>query len=176
LRRGESEYNASVSRGDPGLYDLLDDKKKVTHGGGHGQVEICDLLTITRELIHVKVYGKSSVLSHLFAQGFVSGQLLQIDADFRKKARDQLAPTHQALIEPAEKPEAGAFTIVYAIISEQPGPGLHLPFFSRVNLNNTRKVLLGYGFKVELLKISVNDAYAKTIKGPPKKVTKAASR
>ena len=34
--------------------------------------------------------------------------------------------------------------------------------------------LRGYGFKVELLKVSVNDAFAKTTKAPPKKGKKAA--
>jgi uncharacterized protein (TIGR04141 family) len=47
------------------------------------------------------------------------------------------------LIDAATKPAPDAFTIVYAIISEEPGAGLHLPFFSRVNLNNTRKILRG---------------------------------
>ena len=170
---GEGAYNESVALLDPATYDLLDDKKKIMHGGGHGQVEICDLLTLNRELIHVKMYGKSSVLSHLFAQGFVSGQLIQIDAEFRQKVKDQLSVTHKALIDAATKPAFEAFTIVYAIISDKPGAELHLPFFSRVNLNNTRKILRGYGFKVELLKVPVNENYAKTVKAPPKKGKKA---
>lgn len=171
---GEGEYNAQVAALEPTIYDLLDDKKKVMHGGGHGQVEICDLFSINRELIHVKMYGKSSVLSHLFAQGFVSGQLIQIDSEFRKKVCAQLSLTHRALLEVDPKPEHESFTITYAIISDAPGAALHLPFFSKVNLVNTRKVLRGFGFKVELLKIAVNDVYAKTTKIPPKKGKKTA--
>lgn len=144
------------------------------HGGGHGQVEICDLLSIKRELIHVKMYGKSSVLSHLFAQGFVSGQLIQIDSEFRKKVRAQLSPTHAELLSVDSKPEYESFTITYAVISDSPGPELHLPFFSKVNLVNTRKVLRGFGYKVELLKIPVNEVYAKTTLIPPKKGSKKA--
>jgi len=172
---GEGAYNASVASAEPALYALLDDKKKIMHGGGYGQVEVCDLLSSQRELIHVKMYGKSSVLSHLFAQGFVSGQLIQIDPEFRQKMRDQLAPSHQGLIDVGSKPAPDAFTVVYAIISEEPGPALHLPFFSRVNLNNTRKILRGYGFKVELLKIAVNDTYAKTTIAPTKKSKKGGA-
>ena len=81
---GEGAYNASVAAAEPARFALLDDNK-VMHGGGHGQVEVCDLLSINRELIHVKIYSKSSVISHLFAQGFVSGQLIQTDPEFRKK-------------------------------------------------------------------------------------------
>ncbi|WP_213955953.1 TIGR04141 family sporadically distributed protein [Variovorax sp. dw_954] len=171
---GEGAYNTEVAALHPNIYDLLDDKKKVMHGGGHGQVEICDLFSIDRELIHVKMYGKSSVLSHLFAQGFVSGQLIQIDSKFREKVRAQLAPTHRELLKIDPKPEHESLTITYAVISDAPGADLHLPFFSRVNPVNTRKVLRGFGFKVELLKIAVNDLYAKTVKIPPKKGKKAA--
>jgi len=166
---GEGKYNARVAALEPKRYALLDDTKKVMHGGGHGQVEICDLLSIDKELIHVKVYGKSSVFSHLFAQGFVSGQLIQIDRDFRKKVRAQLSPPFDELITEEARPGEGEFTVVYAVISESKEEALTLPFFSRVNLNNTARVLRGLGYKVELLKIAVNEMYAKTKKLPPKK-------
>ena len=166
---GEGAYNTNVAAAEPTRYALLDDTKKVMHGGGHGQVEICDLLSIDRELIHVKLYGKSSAFSHLFSQGFVSGQLIQIDADFRQKVRGQLVAPFVDLIDVEKKPRQDEFTVVYAVISEDKGGTLHLPFFSRVNLNNTAKVLRGFGYKVELLKIPVDDFYAKTTKLPPSK-------
>lgn len=164
---GEGTYNASIAAAEPERYALLDDKKKVMHGGGHGQVEICDLLSIDRELIHVKIYGRSTVLSHLFAQGFVSGQLIQIDQEFRQKVRGQLAAPFVDLLEVDKKPGQDEFAVVYAIISEEPGETLHLPFFSRVNLNNTAKVLRGFGYRVQVSKIPVDGVYAKTIKLPP---------
>jgi hypothetical protein len=46
---------------------------------------------------------------------------------------------------------------------------LYLPFFSRVNLNNTRRILEGYGYKVELLKIEDDTGSATTGKAPPKR-------
>jgi uncharacterized protein (TIGR04141 family) len=166
---GEGAYNAAVAAADPDRYVLLDDKNKIMHGGGHGQVEVCDLLSIDRELIHVKHYAKSSVLSHLFAQGFVSGQLIQIDGDFRKKIRQKLKSPFKAFFDADAKPSPDDFTIVFGVISEAKGPKLHLPFFSSVNLNNTAKILSGYGYEVQLLKIDVDDDYAKTAKIPPKK-------
>jgi len=164
---GEGTYNAGVAAIEPARYALLDDKKKVMHGGGHGQIEICDLLSIDRELIHVKLYGKSNVFSHLFSQGFVSGQLIQIDPEFRQKVRGQLSAPFVDLIQTDKKPNQDEFTVVYAVISDEKGAKLRLPFFSRVNLNNTAKVLRGFGYKVELLKIPVDDLYAKTTKLPP---------
>lgn len=165
--KGEGAYNASVVAAEPARYALLDDKKKVMHGGGHGQVEICDLFSIDRHLVHVKIYGKSSILSHLFAQGFVSGQLIQIDSEFRKKVKMQLNAPFSELIEVERKPLQDEFTVVFAVISDASGDRPHLPFFSRVNLNNTVKVLKGFGFKVELLKIDVDESYSKTKLIPP---------
>lgn len=165
---GEGSYNARVAATLPKQYALLDDKKKVMHGGGHGQVEICDLLSIDRELIHVKIYGKSAVLSHLFAQGFVSGQLIQIDSEFRKKVIAQLASPFSDLFQIDSKPSQDEFTIVFAIISDAKEKEVYLPFFSRVNLNNTVKILKGFGYKAELLKIVVDETYSKTVKIPSK--------
>lgn len=163
---GEGAYNAAIASAKPNQYALLDDIHKIFHGGGHGQVEVCDLLSVDRELIHVKIYSKSSVLSHLFAQGFVSGQLIQIDPGFRKKIHDKLKPPFRSLISSGQKPSQDDFTIVYAIISSVKGP-LHLPFFSRVNLNNTAKILKGFGYKVQLLKVEMDEIFAKTLKAPP---------
>lgn len=164
---GEGEYNLRVAATLPDQYALLDDKKKIMHGGGHGQVEVCDLLSKNRELIHVKMYAKSSVLSHLFAQGFVSGQLIQIDPAFRTKVRNKLPEQFAPLMPTDEKPQQDQFTIVYAIVSADSGD-LHLPFFSRVNLNNTTRILKGFGYRVELLKISVDPLHAKKVTEPPK--------
>ncbi|MBS1196503.1 MAG: hypothetical protein H6R18_288 [Proteobacteria bacterium] len=172
---GEGTYNADVAKTEPELYALLDDTKKIMHGGGYGQVEICDLLSIDGELIHVKMYGKSSVFSHLFAQGFVSGQLIQIDPEFRQKVRGQLVAPFINLIRVDEKPTQDELTIVYAVISNAKEKNLYLPFFSRVNANNATKVLKGYGYKVELLKIGVDEMHSKTTKIPPKKKSKKAA-
>lgn len=158
---GEGKYNQNVCATYADTYALLDDRNKISHGGGHGQVEVCDLFSIHKQLVHVKVYGKSSVFSHLFSQGFVSGQLLQIDTEFRRKVKEKLSNPFDALINVAARPKEKEFTVVYAVISDTPGE-LYLPFFSRVNLNNTRKVLEGFGFNVELLKIDVDETFAKT--------------
>ncbi|MBF3905864.1 TIGR04141 family sporadically distributed protein [Burkholderia pseudomallei] len=166
---GEGAYNAEIAKSNPSGYALLDDKNKIMHGGGHGQVEVCDLLSINRELIHVKIYSKSSVMSHLFAQGFVSGQLIQTDSKFREKILSKLDGDFKNIFQVNKNPEKGEFTIVYAVISEEPGEALYLPFFSRVNLNNTRKILVGFGYNVELLKISVDEMYAKTTEVPKNK-------
>ena len=172
----EGDYNRYVSQLDPTEYALLDDKNKVFHGGGRGQVEICDLFSSKKNLIHIKRYGKSSVLSHLFSQGFVSGQLLQLDRDFRAKMKSKLPISFKPLIHEECRPGDQEFTITFAVISEDQSEHLHLPFFSRVNINNTDKILRGYGFKVELLKIKVDQFFAKTTKCPKIEAPKKRKR
>lgn len=166
---GEGKYNKDVCVKHPAQFALLDDKNKIFHGGGRGQVEVCDLFSIDKQLVHVKIYGKSSVFSHLFSQGFVSGQLLQLDVEFRKKVKAKLAWPFSDLIDVGTGPKEKEFTVVFAVISDSPEKVLYLPFFSRVNLNNTWKVLRGFGFNVQLLKIAVDPVYAKTKKCPTKK-------
>lgn len=159
---GEGSYNTRVVEANPHQYALLDDKNKISHGGGHGQVEVCDLLSIDKELIHVKRYGKSNVFSHLFSQGYVSGQLLQLDAEFRRKVKERLTPPFDGLINVETRPAEKEFTIIFAVISDSAGADLYLPFFSRVNLNNTARTLKGFGYNIELLKIHVDDKFSKT--------------
>lgn len=173
---GEGKYNKDVCDKHPAQFALLDDKNKVSHGGGHGQVEVCDLFSIDKQLVHVKIYGKSSVFSHLFSQGFVSGQLLQLDAEFRRKVKTKLASPFSELINVESRPKEDEFTVVYAVISDSPEKVLHLPFFSRVNLNNTWKALKGFGFNVQLLKIAVDPVYAKTKKCPSQRQTRGRER
>ena len=147
----------------------MDDKKRIFHGGGQGQVEFCDLFSKDKELIHIKKYGQSTVFSHLFSQGFVSGQLLQLDGQFRKKVVARMKPPFSNLINTSVRPADKEYTIVFGIISDSQGDDVYLPFFSRVNLNNATKTLWGFGYKVELLKIKVSESFAKTKFIPPAK-------
>jgi uncharacterized protein (TIGR04141 family) len=166
---GEGKYNSDVAKNYPESFVLLDDKNKIFHGGGHGQIEVCDLFSKDKQLIHIKIYGKSSIFSHLISQGFVSGRLLQLDSEFRNKVKNKLQAPFNKLIEVDRRPNENEFTIIYGIISESEGDDLYLPFFSRVNLNNTTKTLKGFGYNVELLKIFVDDTCAKKKICAPKK-------
>lgn len=144
----EGEYNRKVYAGDKKFFSLVD-ANLIPYGGGHSKVEVCDLLTADRHLIHVKKYGGSSVLSHQFAQAAVSGELLFMDADFRKAA-NKLLPTSKRIskdFRPAD------YEVVLAIITWSKKK-LTLPFFSRVNLRIATQRLRGFGYKVTLLPIA----------------------
>jgi uncharacterized protein (TIGR04141 family) len=51
----------------------------IRHGGGHSQIEFCDLYSIDRDMVHIKPCFGSGVLSHLISQAAVSGQSFKSD-------------------------------------------------------------------------------------------------
>lgn len=156
----EEEYNRRVASSDPKTFALLD-RKLISFGGGYSRVEFCDLYTDSQDIIHIKRYGGSSVLSHLFAQGTVSGQLFVTDQEFRK-AVNSLLPRSHKMSDSGPRPDAGQFTIVYGVVSRESGTSLTLPFFSRLNLKHAARMLQGFGYKVAVAKIHIDDAVSKT--------------
>lgn len=151
--KDEGSYNTKVHEENPAYFALMD-RKIIRHGGGGGQIEFCDLYTTDRHFIHVKRYGGSSVLSHLFSQGTVSARLFLSDREFREKANQELPSTHK--IENVEsKPEAGRHEVVYAIASTHASGNPQLPLFSKINLRNNYNHLRTYGMKASLRYIQI---------------------
>lgn len=156
----EGAYNSSIAEEEPEVYAKMD-KENIHHGGGYSKIEFCDLYTNSRKIIHVKRYGASSVLSHLFSQGVISGELFQVDREFRSKVNRKLPDTHK-LKDVDAHPRRGEYTVVFAIVSDSDGDELTLPFFSRLNVKHAARRLEGYGYQVMLAKIKVNDIFRKT--------------
>ena len=145
--KDESRYNRRIAKSE-GFF--LFDRRNIRHGGRRSQIEPCDLLTKDRYLIHTKRYSGSSVLSHLFAQGYVSGSLLAEDGEYRQKMRAKLPDELKYLI-PSDKIDPTRYTVIYAIVGRFPNDqqlAELLPFFSRVNLYRTAKNLRRLGYKV----------------------------
>ena len=148
----EGKYNERVSKEMAERFALMD-KKNIFHGGGHSQIEFCDLYSSDHDIIHVKRYGNSSVFSHLFAQGRLSGELFQMEKEFREKVNEKLTGGFK-IKNPQERPKSGEYQVVYAITSDVPGE-LDIPFFSRLNLKNSARTLRGLGYRVAKIKIEV---------------------
>jgi uncharacterized protein (TIGR04141 family) len=127
------------------------DRELIYHGGGHSSIEFCDIYErVAKRMIHVKQYGGSSHLSHLFSQGAVAGELFVADQTFRQKLNEKL-PAGYKLPDPKERPNATEYEIVFGIISNSLKP-LDIPFFSKVSLKNAKRRLEGYGYKKVTLK------------------------
>ncbi|MGV2291001.1 TIGR04141 family sporadically distributed protein [Trinickia sp. YCB016] len=156
----EGEYNAAVEAGDPRI-ELMD-KKNIAVGGPFDKIEFCDLVRNGRDLIHVKYYRSSATLSHLFAQGMVSGEAFVKHEEFRRKLNDKL-PESIRLSDISAIPNSRNYRIVYAIATSKDLPK-DLPFFSKISLKNAALSLQTLGYKVAIAKISVDPVLVNTKK------------
>ncbi len=155
----EGDYNAAVADQDNDF--VLLDKKTVRTEGRTTPVEICDLLTRERQIVHVKRHLGSSNLSHLFAQGVVSAELLQTSSEFlvaaHKRTRESASgrPGFDFFNTPSIVPRD--FEVVYAIIERWNNRTMleALPFFSKVNLREAAINLRSRGFRVSLKQVVV---------------------
>lgn len=140
---------------------LLMDRQTVTVTGRTTAIEICDLLTADRELIHVKRKFGSSDLSHLFAQGAVAGELLQANDEFREAAAQKVAQVAGATRDfgflEEDVFDARAYCVTFAVVgawADRPASAA-LPFFSKVNLRKAVGDLRPRGFRVAFARVDV---------------------
>ena len=176
----EGDYNEKTAKKDAAL--LLLDKRTVNVTGRTTPIEICDLLKIDQagqenkkcRLIHVKRKLNSSSLSHLFAQGSVSADLLWRSRDYRDKVLEKIEEEEGKKTSPTKASGStdyeGDFSepfkdvtnppkteVVYAIIADWKNRSLAdaLPFFSKVNLRRHINYLHLIGFNVSIAPINV---------------------
>jgi uncharacterized protein (TIGR04141 family) len=144
---------------------LLMDKKLVNSRMQTTPVEVCDVLTADRRLIHAKLKFGSRDLSHLFSQGFVSATLLQSDSVFRDathKKIKELGGGDSFDFFNIPSLQAPDFEIIYVIVAPWKGRTLSeaLPFFSKVNLLRTMEDLINRGFRVAVARVDTSSAPA----------------
>jgi uncharacterized protein (TIGR04141 family) len=154
----EEAYCARAAAEAPARFALMD-QKVIPIGGRYGKIEFCDLMTPGKALIHVKRYGASGVLSHLFSQAVVSAEAFRGEPAFREGALARL-PAEYRLFEVQRAPQAAEYEVVFAIVSDREGE-LTLPFFSRVNIRQATKRLRTFGYRVSFTKIQVADEIAR---------------
>lgn len=147
----EGDYNARTA--ETHGYFLLD-KQLVKTDRTTSSIELCDLLTPKKQLVHVKHRkGGSAGLSHLFAQGSVAAEIMLGDKAFRKKARTVLRRVNPAAgdLVPLEAPKSADYEIVFLILGEDSATlKQNLPFFSKVNLSKAFESLTQRGFRVSI--------------------------
>jgi len=158
----EDQYNESAALSSPDY--LLLDKQFVRTPERTSPIEVCDVLVRTGALVHVKKSWGASSLSHLFAQGAVSAELLLGLPEFRTEAAlviqeaerlratlssDQSFIGRFQLFRP-DALSAGTHPVVFAIVGPWKGAGLRdkLPFFSKVNMRRSVERLQQLGFPV----------------------------
>jgi len=146
----EDAYNEYASK--EGGYALMHGKPVTISGS---QIEVCDLYDRRKAFVHVKHYGGSSVLSHLFNQGIVSAELFSSQSSFRKEMNKKL-PLDYRLENPDQDVNSSDYRIVYGIISGSK-KDLDIPFFSKVSLRNAFMRLKLYKYDAYLQKIALDE-------------------
>lgn len=145
----EGDYNERTAKLH-GYYLL--DKKLIKSDRTTSSIELCDLMTNKKHFIHIKHRkGGSAGLSHLFAQGNVSAEILLGDKKFRKAARAVLRKVDKLLVPqvPLDNFKSDGVEIVYLILGDKTSTLKdNLPFFSKVNLIKAHENLTQKGFKV----------------------------
>lgn len=171
----EAEYNERIADKSGGSLCLMD-RKMVICDGMASPIEFCDLFSLSGQMIHVKRYGQSSVLSHLFSQGAVAATMALSDAAFRRAANVKLPESHR-FKKPDERLEPSKYEVCFAIGSSESGR-LKLPFFSQVTLRSAYRTLHDmHGFHVTTAKINVSKLTdIKAAVARPSRSPKAAQR
>ena len=161
----EGDYNKRLADSDPTHLLHLDAKIR-RPGGASSGIELCDVLTIDGEFIHVKKKSRSSTLSHLFAQGSVSAETFIGDGVFRDKIRAEIAKRETIgqqqqwldLVPPSNQSvNRATYTVSYAVITANTGQSW-LPFFSKLNLMQHGRLLENLGVKVSISRIDAGSS------------------
>ena len=154
----EPDYNREVARGSDHLL-LLDARTVRPEGSGSG-IEVCDLLTDTRQFIHVKRYKGSQGLSYLASQARVSAEQLLVSGEFRTRARELIAeqsdgdPVFDVIDAAAMRTDE--FEVVLAIIKAWGDDDVDaLPFFAKVELRRTITDLRSRGYLVGVERVPI---------------------
>lgn len=149
----ETEGDYNIRAANTHSYYLLD-KKLIKSNRTTTAIELCDLMTSHKQYIHVKHRkGGSAGLSHLFAQGSVSAEVLLGDKEFRKETRRVLKGVSNGLQNtvPLDNFKSNGVEIVFLILGEDSSTLKgNLPFFSKVNLSKAYESLSQRGFDVQI--------------------------
>lgn len=147
----EGDYNIRAAKLN-GYYVL--DKQLVKSDRTTTPIELCDILTPNNQFIHVKHRkGGSAGLSHLFAQGNVSAEIMLGDRNFRKQARKVIRKVSSTIVDtvPLDNIKSSNIEIIFLVLGESSSTLKdNLPFFSKVNLTKTYENLSQRGFQVSI--------------------------
>lgn len=145
----EKEYNKKLCKSIAGSY-LMDCNNIEAIESGRSTVELCDVLTNDKELIHIKKGESSSYLSHLFNQARVSSDLLYYE-NFRKKANAKIGNNYFN-----NDFKSSDYTIILGIITNKEEKLPKIPFFSKVAIKYLVQDLTKMGYTVKLKNIFCN--------------------
>lgn len=134
---------------------VLLDQKWVRPDGVSNNLEFCDLLSQCNGIIHVKKYGSSALLNHLFAQAYQSIEMLVNSPEVIDQVNVHLNGTALNLaFDHTMSPRN--HRIILAIMDHRT-EDFTFPFFAKVSLRHYARKIKSMGFNVELAKIPIGN-------------------
>ena len=140
----EGSYNQALANSTPDFF--LMDRNLIPSGVARNGIEFCDVYAQAGKLIHIKKYGGSQVIGHLFNQGLVSARML-FDQNFRTEVNNRLPAGWDI---PMNGFAPSNYEVVYGIISKLHDARPQIPFFSKVVFHDIYHTLTGFGYGVSL--------------------------
>lgn len=132
---------------------VLFDRKLVKVEEASTHVEPCDLYSSDKCIYHLKKGHRSSSLSHLFSQGYVSAVCLLDSQKFRDHFNKKIGTAINNHTIP-NSPNPADYTLFYGIMTPSKKPIEEIvPFFSQLTLSQITKELKRLKYKVKLIKI-----------------------
>ena len=144
----ESIYNEKCAKANKSLF--MFDRAKINYG------EMCDLLSLNKEIIHVKRYEKGAAsISHLFVQAKYYTDIFISDSEARNQMREfidndildsnkvnyQKNSNKFKDVIPESSPIDTNYTIILCILTEQEKRIIDLPFMAQYEIYQTHKYL-----------------------------------
>lgn len=146
----EGAYNEEFAAQDEDVYSLFDKYNFRDTQWGRSKVEPADIISRNGQFVHVKKGGSSSTLSHLFAQGSVSSQLLKNEQGFRDFIDNKVSQKFGLNFTDGIEPE-----VVFGIIDRRYNRPYRdfLPVFSMINLCQAYDTITNLGYGCSILPI-----------------------
>lgn len=146
----EGIYNKEFAEQNKTIYILFDKHNFKGTQWGRSKVEPADIISRNGQFVHVKKGGSSSTLSHLFAQGLVSSQLLKNEQEFRDFIDNKVSQKFGLNFTDGIEPE-----VVFGIIDRRYNRPYRdfLPVFSMINLCQAYDTITNLGYGCSILPI-----------------------
>ncbi|WP_373808475.1 DUF6119 family protein [Streptococcus ferus] len=146
----EGIYNEEFAEQGEDVYSLFDKHNFRGTQWGRSKVEPADIISRNGQFVHVKKGGSSSTLSHLFAQGLVSSQLLKNEQEFRDFIDNEVSQKFGLNFTDSIEPE-----VIFGIIDRRYDRPYRdfLPVFSMINLCQVYDAITNLGYGCSILPI-----------------------
>ena len=147
---GEKRYLEEAANGCRDIINMHTINSRI----GGTPVEACDLLHISGQLIHVKIWKQSATFSHLLSQGAISAESLLRDSGYREGVAASSKKYKQKFSKlfPQNGFAPSTLCVVLALVRESAKP---LPFFSRLNLMREGQRIERLGYRVRYQRIAI---------------------